>query len=429
MFNLKGGVGKTTATHLLSWALARSGVKVLVFDLDAQMSISWTMMCREAYSRNQSWTEFMKDKETIYTAINNISSDNLVAHTVNIMECGSGKIDLCLGDSRLVRHESNLIQRIYSRLLSDDDRVVIALPIIIEKTAERLGSQVVLLDLNPSYSATNRLALATSQFLIIPCFFDAFSANGIDQMKDYLIPDIFSKAYNNESLTNQRALFKKINDHKNNKNMPKGVLDNWRFPQPNLKVMGVCFNKFPYRGTKISSAYERKRSIILEAMRGFLTDLPDDCVVQSRQNLSDEKLLENWTIYEIGDTGTNGINASELSIPAPFLTRSVARLFSFHMTFTSTRFEWRVKSMEAAKIICYHMGIPYSPQAAKVLINAPDLQDDVKDLFNRYVSAEPSLTNQQAYGSVDNFADLPAEEEAIEHAWQKRQRRLEQNKE
>ena len=69
MYNLKGGVGKTTTTHLLSWALARSGVKVLVFDLDAQMSISRAMMCREAYSRDQSWTEFMKDKETIYTAI------------------------------------------------------------------------------------------------------------------------------------------------------------------------------------------------------------------------------------------------------------------------------------------------------------------------------------------------------------------------
>ena len=63
MFNLKGGVGKTTSIHLLAWALARSGVKVLVFDLDTQMSISWAMMSMECYAAGMSWTEFMKQKK------------------------------------------------------------------------------------------------------------------------------------------------------------------------------------------------------------------------------------------------------------------------------------------------------------------------------------------------------------------------------
>ena len=99
----------------------------------------------------------MKQKEIIHSAIANVLTGEAVAKTVNILNSGTGSIHLCLGDSRLVEHESNLQQRIHFNLQADDDRTVIALPLIIEETAKNLGANNVLLDLNPSYSAINRL--------------------------------------------------------------------------------------------------------------------------------------------------------------------------------------------------------------------------------------------------------------------------------
>jgi chromosome partitioning protein len=40
IFNHKGGIGKTTLTYHLSWALAEAGKKVLMLDADSQQNLS-----------------------------------------------------------------------------------------------------------------------------------------------------------------------------------------------------------------------------------------------------------------------------------------------------------------------------------------------------------------------------------------------------
>ena len=97
MFNLKGGVGETSSIHLLAWALARSGVKVIVFDLDTQMSVSWAMMSRECYAAGMSWTEFMKQKETIHSAIANVLTEGKQLRKLSIFSIqGPGRFTYVL---------------------------------------------------------------------------------------------------------------------------------------------------------------------------------------------------------------------------------------------------------------------------------------------------------------------------------------------
>ena len=117
----------------------------------------------------------------------------------------------------------------------------------------------------------------------------------------------------------------------------------------------------------------------MRALKDFLEKLPAECLIDSNEHLTDDKLLQDWTIFEIGETGSNGLNASELSIPAPFLTRSVLEFaHRVRMMQSKSWFEWRVRAMEAAEMICRVANLPYEPQTAEVEIRAPDFKTELE---------------------------------------------------
>jgi cellulose biosynthesis protein BcsQ len=75
IYNMKGGVGKTTATVNLSYLAATSGQRVLVWDLDPQTASSFAFRIKphvEGFGK-----KFLKDGQTLRKAIRETDYDNL----------------------------------------------------------------------------------------------------------------------------------------------------------------------------------------------------------------------------------------------------------------------------------------------------------------------------------------------------------------
>src|SRR5262249_39134533 len=75
IYNMKGGVGKTTATVNLSYLAAASGQRVLVWDLDPQTASSFAFRIKphvEGFGK-----KFLKNADALRAAIKATDYDNL----------------------------------------------------------------------------------------------------------------------------------------------------------------------------------------------------------------------------------------------------------------------------------------------------------------------------------------------------------------
>lgn len=202
LFNNKGGVGKTTLAYHLSCAMAASGKKVLMIDLDPQCNL--TICAYDTERLHEIWqSEDSFIDEGFEATRNKMSVDDFKAlndrpHTIHYLlkptEEGISDVDrlpppinlatnLDLLPGRLTLHMyENKISERWNGLYTGDPLSIKTITKI-RKIALDYSAQhnydYIIMDTSPSLGTLNKVIISTVDGFIIPCFPDMFSLYGI----------------------------------------------------------------------------------------------------------------------------------------------------------------------------------------------------------------------------------------------------------
>lgn len=189
--NFKGGVGKTTVTWCLADILANYGynLNALVFDLDAQMSLTQAIALNDIGSLNENFGNwYLKAKEhkkTIFNALDIFASPKRDGH-----------FDFGIGYDFIYKASNNLHfvpsdEELYWMELEVYDRTSVkefirTLLAKIDKSNKVLNYQYALFDCPPSFTLLSYSVLANCDLILIPVNPDFFASKGVGLLIDSL---------------------------------------------------------------------------------------------------------------------------------------------------------------------------------------------------------------------------------------------------
>ena len=181
IFNHKGGVGKTTLTANIAFALSSQGRSVLLVDSDPQCNLTSYLLSDDVvddllnHSNNP-------DGRTIWTAVkpvfDNTGLGKLVAPTM------VGDIALLPGDIRLSEFEEFLADAWadgFKRRLGGL-RVTSSISELVSRLHEQRPFDFVFYDTGPNIGPLNRVLLLDSDFFIVPVACDLFSVRALSTL-------------------------------------------------------------------------------------------------------------------------------------------------------------------------------------------------------------------------------------------------------
>ena len=187
--NMKGGVGKTTLTVNLATCLAKDhGKRVLVLDLDSQISATLSLMSPVEFAKRRK--QRLTLRYLIYEVINPEQEHKItIQEIVHSQVCGLPGLDLLPGDIDLY-DEFVVSQMLHQQALylKEQDFETIwnrferfLLTKILEPVRQEYD--FILLDCAPGYNLLTRSALATSNFYVLPAKPEPLSVIGIQLLE------------------------------------------------------------------------------------------------------------------------------------------------------------------------------------------------------------------------------------------------------
>lgn len=180
VFNNKGGVGKTTIIWNLATALADKGHSVLLIDFDAQCNLSIACLGDTEFSELLTPSDDFPFGQTIKAfAIPYIQQNTIgEVHTFTAKRPpNNGLLHIVPGDFWLNTFSD--ILNVGTDVISGAGLYRFILPsLIAERAAASTGVEYdyVLIDLPPSFNTLVRSALYCSDYFLVPCTADLFSA-------------------------------------------------------------------------------------------------------------------------------------------------------------------------------------------------------------------------------------------------------------
>ncbi|BAZ38969.1 cobyrinic acid a,c-diamide synthase [Calothrix sp. NIES-4101] len=187
--NMKGGVGKTTLTVNIATCLAKNhGKKVLVLDLDTQISATLSLMSPVEFANRR------KQRKTFRYLIDQIiTPEDAPTHTIqDIIQtqvCNVPGLNLVPGDidlydefvvSELLHQQAiQLGEKDFETIWNRFERVLLGK--ILEPI--RNDYDFIILDCAPGYNLLTRSALATSNYYLLPAKPEPLSVVGIQLLE------------------------------------------------------------------------------------------------------------------------------------------------------------------------------------------------------------------------------------------------------
>lgn len=187
--NMKGGVGKTTLTVNLATCLAKNhGKRVLVLDLDSQISATLSLMSPLDFAKRR------KQRKTFRYLLDEVINPDpdaklTIQDIVHSKVCNLPGLDLLPGDidlydefvvSEMLHQQSVALgEQDFERIWNRFERVLINN--ILKPVREEYD--FILLDCAPGYNLLTRSALAASDFYILPAKPEPLSVVGIQLLE------------------------------------------------------------------------------------------------------------------------------------------------------------------------------------------------------------------------------------------------------
>jgi len=179
LFNHKGGVGKTTLTVNLAFALADMGKNVLLVDSDPQCNLTSYLVEADVVDK---WLDESEGKsgKTVWSALRPVIEAGKDIRIISPYERAE-RIYLLPGDIRLSEYELDL-QQAWIDCLQRKIRGFMgtaALSILVDTCAKDLDIDFVLYDVGPNIGPLNRAILMDCDFFIVPGACDYFSTRAL----------------------------------------------------------------------------------------------------------------------------------------------------------------------------------------------------------------------------------------------------------
>jgi cellulose biosynthesis protein BcsQ len=184
-FNNKGGVGKTSLIYHLSWMFASIHKRVVIIDLDPQSNLTAAFL--EEDEIFDIWNSKQAGK-TVFQCVKPLSGVGDIAEPV--LQSITTDLYLLPGDVTLSRFEDTLAVEWPKSLdtnLYRPMRIISSFWQIMQKAAEQVQADLVLVDIGPNLGAINRSILLAADYVVIPLGADLFSLQGLSNLGPALI--------------------------------------------------------------------------------------------------------------------------------------------------------------------------------------------------------------------------------------------------
>ena len=186
IINYKGGVGKTSLTSNLASELAWNGKRVLLIDLDAQASLTFSLITPNDWVQNFADSKTIKQWFDSHDTGSPISLSSLI-HTPKRMSNalkGNGKLDLISSHLGLINVDLELATKLGGASLEQAKKNFIA---VHRRLADGLatigdGYDLVLIDCPPNFNIVTKTAIIASEYMLVPARPDYLSTLGIDYL-------------------------------------------------------------------------------------------------------------------------------------------------------------------------------------------------------------------------------------------------------
>jgi cellulose biosynthesis protein BcsQ len=196
VMNLKGGVGKTTVTAHLGFALARRGYRVLLLDLDLQGSLTQILL---PFDKQR---QLAADGSLLQHFLSAASADKTrkladYAQEVCSFDDSGGQLDLVATSDNLAYAELSLTLGWLLRTGERDNRFLIRKALQLMSVGARYD--LVLLDCPPLVNISCINALAASDYLLVPVTLGQRSIDRVPVLlKRFLKNELFRKHINHD---------------------------------------------------------------------------------------------------------------------------------------------------------------------------------------------------------------------------------------
>lgn len=283
LFNHKGGVSKTTTTFNLGWKLAELGHRVIIVDTDPQSNLTGLVL---GFRGPDELEKFYQDEPG-----NNVHSALLPAFEsrpfeIQPLECvpvdGRDGLFLLAGNIRFAEFETTLgIAQELTGSIQALQNIPGALAYLMNRTADHLGADYVLIDMSPGLGAINQNLIGVSDYFIVPATPDFFSVMAIDSLASVL-PRWKKWAY-------QAAEMEILRDAA------------YPFPEAKIQFVGTVIQNYRPRGGAPAASFQRWIDLTAEAVRDRL--IP---------SLKDAEMMLPDAAYAAADTSTTALNLVQI---------------------------------------------------------------------------------------------------------------------
>ena len=192
LFNQKGGTGKTTTAFNLGWTLALKDKRVILVDAGLQCHLTQMALVEEEEYENQ-------DKiKAIYKTIFNTNIKTALEpafqsqpKAIEAVNCITIKekngLFLLPGHVGLAEYEAVLgMAQNLSGSIHYLKNLPGAISYLLDKTAEKLNADYIIIDMSPGLGPINQNLLMISDFFLIPVAADFFSTMAIESLANVL---------------------------------------------------------------------------------------------------------------------------------------------------------------------------------------------------------------------------------------------------
>jgi chromosome partitioning protein len=319
IYNFKGGVGKTTNTHQLAWSLCRLGKNVLIVDFDSQCSLSSlclafqmnTVGTNGVIANNlaeedgivEDWEEFVTRK--CYKSVSSFLDDGVFATDEAALVCSMARMNnnqrkevrLVVGDDRIWSFDStlSLCNHIINQPQMNSYQQILRPFNVLRQLASLHDSDIILLDLNPTFSSLNKNLLGISAFWIAPCVVDCFTLTAIRTVSRKIVEDILNLRAND--VENQHFIFDQAFQR-------AGM----SYPYCNVRYMGSFVNRYQVRNWEQDQGSQGIEFVIAN--------------LKSLCNLI-ELRAEHFFFEKLSDHEQLGVVSHRTGIPVHFITRAL----------------------------------------------------------------------------------------------------------